>query len=155
MKKLFMILAAGVLAIAATTGCDIDASLEGSKNKIVVDNIFVDPDGWRPYMIDGRFSHLYADIEMPEITEYIYNRGTFRTYVEFEDRGTGGQGVLVQEAEGMTKTKGMYVDGIWREYTETIRCGYSAGNLRIEISRYPSFDRPPEETMYFRTVIMW
>ena len=155
MKKLLIILAASALALTATTGCDIDADLESSRNRIVVGGIYVEPAGWQRYTVDGRFSHFYADIPMGEITEWIYKNGTFHTYLEYVD-DTGTHQVDVQEvADGLTKTKQTVLDGHLLEYTETIRCGYSVGNLRIEISRYPSFDRPPSETMWFRTVITW
>ena len=155
MKKAVIVLGTAILMLMALVGCDINADIESNGHKLVIGGIYVEPDGWKAYRVDNQFSHLYADIEMPEITEHIYNMGTFRTYLEYGDKGVDGKVVLVQEAEGMTKAKWRYENGERKEYTETIRCGYSVGNLRIEISRSDFYNRPPDETMYFRTVILW
>jgi hypothetical protein len=150
MKRLLKILSLAAFVTVAATGCDIDATLEGSKNKLVVGEIFVDPDGWERYTVDGQFSHFFADIPMPEITQFIYEMGVFHTYIEYMDNQ-----IPVQEGEGSTKAKWRIEYGERVEYTETIRCSYSVGNMRIEISRSDFYNAPPEGRLNFRTVIFW
>lgn len=149
MKKLLMILVTAALAMTATTGCDIDADLEGGR-MIVIDNIFVDPEDWHVYRVDEGFDHFYVDIELPELNRHIFDRGAFFTYRRYDDNE-----ISVQEPDGVTKTYERYEEGRYIAYTETISCSYSVGNLRIEIRRSDFYSRPPTETYWFRTVIYY
>jgi hypothetical protein len=149
MRKLFTILAASVLAMATTTGCDIDADLEGGRI-MVINKIYVDPDGWSEYLVEGRPSHLYADIPMPEIDEHIFNRGFYITYWKYDDNG-----VEVQVPLEDTLYPDKYVDGKWAKSGETLTCTYSVGNIRIEIRREDGSPSRPDRRLNFRTVIYY
>ncbi len=147
MKKLYMILAMALFAVAANTGCE--TNFEGGR-MVVINNIYVDPDGWREYTVDGRFSHLYADIEMREITEHIFHKGLYTTYWVYEDNG-----VEVQVPLEDTIYPGRYLDGYWAKYSETLTCTYSIGNMRLEIRRSDGSPGRPDGRLSFRTVIFW
>ena len=135
------------LVAAVNTGCDVDANLDGGR-VVVINNIYVDPGDWKEYMVDGIPSHLYSDISMPEITEYIFDRGVYHTYWKYYDNG-----IEVQVPLEDTLYPDRYVDGKWAKSGETLTCTYSVGNMRIEIRRGDGNLSRPDNRLNFRTVI--
>ena len=154
MRKLLMILATATLTVTVNTGCDVDASLEGGR-MIVIDKIFVDWEkGWKVATVNGGFDYFYADIPLAELTEYIFDRGDFTTYMRYTEQREGDV-VDVQEELPVVVNLERVEDNRLIAYTETISCSYEIGYMRIAISRSDFFNRPPDKTLYFRTVIYY
>lgn len=157
MKKLMMILAVVVLATACEgpPGPPGPMGPAGNSNMLVVDNIYVAPNGWAEYKEDNEFRYYFCDIEMPELTRTRFIEGDYATFWKFDEPGTDGP-VTVQIREGMVMYKSYVNDQ--REtvlYSETIFCEYSIGMMRITF-RTSDFDRGrPADTMYFRFVVSW
>jgi hypothetical protein len=151
MKKTVMILTAAALTVGAAalgTGCDIDAEL---RSPVVIDKIEIDPDDWTVARVNGAFDHLYCDVKLPELTEYVLSEGAMQTYWRYGENRDGQQ-VDVQEPLPAVIHLFRY-ESQRIEYTETISCSYEPGMMRIMISRSDFFDGIPRETLHFRTAI--
>ncbi len=154
MKTLFKIFAMAAVAftVAATTGCDVDADFDDGR-KIVIDNIFVEPNGWQTARLaDGSFDYYFADIPLPELTDHIFHRGTFETFWRYDEM-RDGQSVDVQERLPAVINLDRLENHVWIPYTETVSCSYEVGVMRLMISRSDFNNIRPDKTMYFRTVI--
>jgi hypothetical protein len=153
MKKLLAIAGFAALTMAANTGCDVDADIDGNGQRMVIDDIVVDRNGWEVALTDnGDFDYYYYDIERPEITERFFNRHVYTTYWRYgEERG--GRIVDVQEPLPAVITRERFEDGYLIPYTETLSCSYEVGYMRIMLSRSDYFDLRPDQDLYFRLVI--
>jgi hypothetical protein len=87
---------------------------------------------------------------MPELTSYVLENGIYETYWKYDDMETP-----VQENTGITNTYERYENGGWVTYSETVSCSYSLGNMRIKLQRSDFWDGIPNDTWYFRTVILY
>lgn len=155
MKRLFTILAMAALVATASLATSCEGPMgppgrdgydgrDGDVLKEVIDGIYVNPDGWQELWFGSNFDCMYADIYMPELTSGIISNGIFFTYFKYEDPDTF---TLVQEGEGLT-----FFEGNW---SYTINCEYSAGNMRITIRTSDYEPYYPENTLNFRTVILY
>ncbi|MDR2894567.1 MAG: hypothetical protein LBU97_03815 [Alistipes sp.] len=140
MKKLFVLITVAIAA-AFTTGCDIDADFH---QPAVINNIRVFPEDWERVTSGPGNVVWFCDIELPEITDYIFTNRAFHTYWIYDEE-RDNRLVTVQEPLPAT------VHG--DDYTETISCSYDVGYVRISISRAPFYDRRPDRELVFRTVI--
>ncbi len=162
MKKLLMIFAAAALTATINTGCDVDANLSEKGNKMVIDDIIIESGAWKEATVRGVFDYFYADIELPELTEYIFNKGSFHTYWRYQEERGDGHFVDVQEELPAVINLERLEYNTWIPYTETISCSYdfnkhadNYGYMRVMISRSDFFNRPPDKPYLFRTVIFW
>ncbi len=144
------------LAGAVNTGCEIDAEFS---SPLVIDDIYVEPGDWkRAIDEDGIFNHYYCDIALPDITESLLHLGAVQTYMVYDEIREDHL-VTAQEPLPYIVTGNRWVPelgsgrGRWEPYGEIIACSYEVGLMRITISRLPLFERFPDKTLYFRTVI--
>ncbi len=151
MKQLFKIFAMAAVAftVAATTGCDVDADFDDGRI-LVIDNISVHPDDWKPMRFDdGSFYCLYADKTIRELTRNVINNGGYDTYFKYismDDREPVQAKLPHQEDY-------LEIDGYKWHYT--LDAEYSEGNLRI-LWRPDDFERfNPTDTFYFRLEIRY
>ncbi len=158
MKKLFLILAVAALIASCddgwNEGWDDGHGNDGGVHKIVVgsNELFINPDEWTEYEINGAFDHYYHDFNMPEITSLVLNYGFYHTYWEREE-----DDALVQEGEGATMYKS-YEDNDTGEmiyYSETITCDYSLGLLRVHFRTSDFTKAKPADRLYFRFVALY
>ena len=152
MKKVLIFTVMAALVAAANIGCDVDANLDG--RKLVIDRISVEPDDWKIARTGDSFDHFYYDVRVPEITDETFGMKVFNTYLRTKEM-RDGEWVDVQTHLPVVTHLNRYEDNVWKDYTETIKCKYEIGYVRITISRSPSYDARPTETFHFRTVISY
>lgn len=139
------------IAVAATTGCDVNS---GFGSPMVIDNIPVNPEDWRVMLEEGRFGYFFFDVPLKEITPEVFDTGSFTTYWRYGERRDGID-VDVQELLPAVINLERFESNRWVYYTETISCNYEVGYMRVMISRSDFYDLRPDKTLYFRTVISW
>jgi hypothetical protein len=147
MKKLLAILA----VVALATGCEISDDYprpSSGLNKLVIDDIYVNPDGWSVVRNESG-EYLTATIPMPEITRTILNEGLYYTYWMYGDNQNSieireGLGVVMNHREG---------NYMW---SETLTCTYEVGYLVLNLY-YSDYNTElwPDHTFYFRFVAIW
>lgn len=151
MRKILIILAVATIVAAAGTGCQINADLN---SPLVIEDIYVRPNDWVKAIDErGFFNHYYCDVPLPEITERIFNSGSFHTYLVYDEE-RDGEMVTVQEELPYIVTGDRFVGIGWEPYEEIIACSYEIGYMRITISRLPMFEKLPDKSLYFRTLIV-
>ncbi len=150
-KRFMMAVAAVAMAAFASTACDVDAEFS---SPVVVDNISIAPDDWKIMLDGGQFEYYYFDVDLHWINEGVFRNGGFTTYWTYGDVRDGVK-VDVQEPLPAIMNLVRY-EGINRiEYTETISCSYSVGNMRIELRRSDFYNKRPEEPYNFRLCIYY
>jgi hypothetical protein len=148
MKKLLAILAVAALLAACEgpMGPMGPVGPEGRVNKLVIDDIYVDPNGWSKVSNDSG-EYLTAVIPMPEITREILDGGCYYTYWMYNDNNIEvreGLGAVIYYRDG---------DAMW---SETLTCTYEVGHLVLNLYHSDYNVEPwPNNTFYFRFVAFW
>jgi len=155
MKKYFVFL----LLIAATlVGCDYSTTIVGSTQQVV--NVTVNAREWQytnfkdsiPYVNN----YFYATVDMPEITENVFDYGEVKAYVVYDNNSTNyaRQHLL----PFVTPKEEVLEDGTIARYTEvydfTYGIGWAEFNYRVSDFAYEDDNitfAPP--AMDFRIVI--
>jgi hypothetical protein len=148
MKKLFAILAS-VAVVALLASCEGPMGPPGPAggiNKLVIDDIYVDPDGWSVAKNESG-EYLTATIPMPEITPKILNEGLYYTYWMYNQNS-----IEVREGLGAVMN---YRDGNYL-WSETLTCTYEVGYMVLNLF-YSDYNTElwPNNTFYFRFVAFW
>ncbi len=108
---------------------------------------------------NGLNNYFYADFEIPELTEFIYDYGMVQCYIEYNS-GTENriQQLLpcVRHNEQLISENG--VDTMLY-YTQTIDYDYGVGNVRIYLTEsdfnYETDLTWEPDPMNFRLVLLW
>ena len=115
-------------------------------------------DKWQ-YSNAANNNYFYADFNVPELTEFIYDYGMVQCYIEYNS-GTENriqQLVPISRHREESVTEGGETK--WVFYTETIDYDYGIGNVRIYLTQSDfnyEIDTPwAPEPMLFRLVLLW
>jgi hypothetical protein len=94
---------------------------------------------------DGTNGYYYCEIDMPEITPYVFNDGMVQAY--FIDDG-------IQQVLPYTRHYEVYEGENLFRWTRTIDYDYSVGSMTIYVTNSDFVNERPS-TMDFRVVLMW
>lgn len=133
------------LLIVLMVSCTINEDEPDTYWKVVT--ISVDADDWVRYTDNLGLNQFYAcEVDMPEITSFVYNSGLIQTYyVESTPNRFQESLPYVRHYENAQLIK----------WTTTIDCAYSTGSMTFYITHSDFVNVPPDKAMTFRVVIMW
>lgn len=116
-------------------------------------------DKWQ-YSKAANNNYFYADFNVPELTEFIYDYGMVQCYIEYNS-GTENR---IQQLLPMSRHKEEQIvnaggEKQWVFYTETIDFDYGIGNVRIYLTQsdfnYEIDTNWEPDPMLFRLVLLW
>lgn len=157
MKKTVLLLVAA-LALVACEGPQGPKGDQGDPGVGTWKIIDLKVDKWQ-HSNAANNNYFYADFNVPELTEFIYDYGMTQCYIEYnsgtEDRIQQLLPISRHREESVTEggeTK-------WVFYTETIDYDYGIGNVRIYLTQsdfnYEIDTTWEPEPMLFRLVLLW
>lgn len=161
MKKTVLLLVAA-LALVACEGPQGPQGPQGDKGDPGVGSwkiIDLKVDTWN-YSNAANNNYFYADFNVPELTEFIYDYGLAQCYIEY-DSGTEQR---TQQVLPMSRHKEEQIvnaggETQWVFYTETIDYDYGIGNVRIYLTQsdfnYEIDTKWEPDPMLFRLVLLW
>ena len=128
---------------------------EGMNWEII--NLTVRSGDWEPFYQDGLFLHYRYIFDLPELDEFIYDKGQYITYIRYPE----GNDEVQQLLPSVSNHENEYGE----RWTRTVDCDYMyrrvGGTIKSTIAIYVKdndFSESPEarpETLKFRVVLMW
>lgn len=159
MKKTFtaFCITLSVFLLSSCRGLDGRDGMDGRDGRDAeIHSVLVNVDYWR-YSGNDTNNYFYADVDMPEITRTIFDRGVIKAYrvYDFESE------FAVQTELPFTFHNEEWRNDIndWYFYTETIRYDYYVGGITFYYTT-DKFDYELDEEwvplpMQFRCVVMY
>ncbi len=141
MKKIIFPL---LLLILITTSCTFNEETSDTYWKVV--NVTIDSEDWVRYTDNHGLNPYYAcEVDMPEITPYVYNSGLVQVnYAEGTSTNRFQENLpYVRHYEDDTN--------VW---TTTIDCAYKVGTMTFFVT-HSDFAAIPPSDMKFRVVMLW
>ncbi len=133
-----------------------DKGDDGTANWKIID---LEASSWL-YSNEANNNYFYADFDVPEITQYVYDYGMVHCYVEYNY----GTTTATQQLLPYSRHKEVEItqdDGTtqWVFYTETVDYDFGVGTLRIYYTQ-SDFDYELDTSfapsaMHFRLAVIW
>ena len=160
MKKIIFLFATIALLLSSCEGPRGPMGPQGPQGEMnweIID-LTVNPSSWEPFYDSNKlFLHYRCILDLPELDEFIYDKGTYITYI----RHSEGNNEVQELLPAISNHENEFGD-LW---TRTINCDYmykrTGGTIKSSIAIYVkdndfyegSENRPGK--MKFRVVLMW
>lgn len=140
MKKLLLIIAVAV----AFSACQNDDHVSYKIDRTIV----IYPDHWEAYPSSDPAEFLYWEYAwiIDDFYGHAFWNGIYQTYHEWET----GNGVVVRDPLTVVN----FLEGT-PNWTETMACDYSEGEVRLYLKPSDFAPVPPAEKMFFRFIAIW
>lgn len=157
MKKLLFISLMAILFASCTgeDGRDGRDGKDGVADWSIINVTILDGDWQLMGKVDEIGSYYYADVEINDLTDFVYKSGTVLSYLVYDDSG-----VAVKSGLPFVNLHGDIIDDgngnpIEKYWTETFTSDYLPGSMRFKVTLSDFYTNYRPGDKKFTVVLMW